>query len=108
MIGVEMMSIVYERGNDGMGKDYTNVMEEIVETFVTVLLVGPEYQTFCNCESCRNEIIALSLNNLPTHYVATNQARQNAYNQLNKPENLKWINKKIINAIHMVSKYPMH
>lgn len=91
-----------------MGKEYVNVMEEIVVTLVTVLMVGPEYQTFCRCNVCRNEIIVLSLNNLPSHYVVSEEARKNAYEQLNTKENLKWINKKIIQAIYAVGKYPKH
>ncbi|MEH6944017.1 late competence development ComFB family protein [Bacillus sp. JJ722] len=91
-----------------MVKDYVNVMEEIVVTLVKILMAGPEYQTFCHCESCRNEIIAMSLNNLPTHYVTTDEARKHAYDALNTPENLKWINKRIIKAIYAVGKYSKH
>lgn len=88
-----------------MEKGYVNVMEEIVVTLVTILMAGPEYQAFCHCKACRNEIIALSLNNLPTHYVSTEVSRKNAYDALNTPENLKWINKRLIKAIYTVGKY---
>lgn len=91
-----------------MEKNFVNVMEEIVVTLVTILLTGPEYQTFCRCEKCRDEIIVLSLNNLPNHYVSEESTRKHVYDQLNTPENLKWINKRIINAIHTVGKYPNH
>ncbi|PLR75707.1 competence protein ComFB [Bacillus sp. V3-13] len=83
-------------------------MEEMVTTIVNVLMLGPEYQTFCKCQKCRNDIIALSLNNLPNHYVTTEAGRKQVFEQLNTLENRKWINKRIINAIHVVSKYPKH
>ena len=35
----------------------TAVMEEIVVTWVQVLMSGIEYQTFCSCRKCKNDII---------------------------------------------------
>lgn len=91
-----------------MDNDYVNVMEEIVSTLVTVLMVGPEYQTFCHCSKCRNDIIALSLNTLPCHYVTTKESRIKVFEMLNTVENRRWINKRLISAIHVVGKYPKH
>lgn len=83
-------------------------MEEIVATLVTVLMVSPDYQTFCQCKKCRNDIISLSLNTLPCHYVTTEEGRKRVFEILNTDENLKWINKRIIAAIHTVAKFPKH
>lgn len=91
-----------------LGKGYVNVMEEIVSTLVTVMMMSPDYQTFCQCEKCRNDIISLSLNKLPCHYVTTAIGRKRAFDMLNTNENRKWINKRIISAIHTVGKYPKH
>jgi competence protein ComFB len=91
-----------------LGKGYVNVMEEIVSTLVTVMMVSPDYQTFCQCEKCRNDIISLSLNNLPSHYVTTDEGRKRTFETLNTDENRKWINNRIISAIHTVGKYPKH
>lgn len=91
-----------------MNKDYVNVMEEIVSTLVTVLMLSPEYQTFCHCTKCRNDITALSLNTLPCHYVTSNEGRKRVFEMLNTVENRQWINKRIISAIHTVGKYPKH
>jgi competence protein ComFB len=88
--------------------EYVNVMEEIVAALVKVLMLSPDYQTFCPCTKCRSDIIAISLNNLPNHYVTTEEGRKMVFEQLNTEENRKWINKRIINAIHVVSKYPKH
>lgn len=91
-----------------MNKDYVNVMEEIVITIVNLLMLSPDYQIFCKCQKCRNDIIALSLNSLPCHYVTTEEGRKMAFENLNTMENRKWINKRIITAIHTVGKYPKH
>ncbi|HYK72558.1 MAG TPA: late competence development ComFB family protein [Pseudoneobacillus sp.] len=91
-----------------MEQDYVNVMEELVSTLVKVLMLGTEYQTFCQCQKCLNDIVALSLNTLPSHYVTTEEGRKRVFEQLNTIENRKWINKRIISAIHLVGKYPQH
>ncbi len=91
-----------------MNYGYTNVMEEVVSTLVNVLMMSPDYQTFCNCQKCRHDIIAISLNTLPSHYVTTEDGRKMVYEQLNTKENRAWINKRIISAIHLVGKYPKH
>jgi competence protein ComFB len=88
--------------------NYVNVMEEVVSTLVNVLMMSPDYQTFCNCKKCRNDIIAISLNTLPSHYVTTEDGRKMVFEQLNTQENRTWINKRIISAIHLVGKYPKH
>lgn len=91
-----------------MNINYINVMEEVVSTLVNVLMMSPDYQTFCNCQKCRNDIIAISLNTLPSHYVTTEDGRKVVFEQLNTQENRAWINKRIISAIHLVGKYPKH
>lgn len=91
-----------------MNINYVNVMEEVVSTLVNVLMMSPDYQTFCNCAKCRNDIIAISLNTLPSHYVTTEDGRKMVFEQLNTQENRAWINKRIISAIHLVGKYPKH
>lgn len=91
-----------------MDKGFYNVMEEVLTTLVNVLMMSPDYQTFCHCQKCRNDIISLSLNNLPSHYVTSEEGRNWVFEYLNREENRKWINKKIIQAIHIVGKYPKH
>jgi competence protein ComFB len=91
-----------------LDKEYVNVMEEIVVTLVQFLMVGNEYPTFCKCSKCRSDMVVLSLNNLPTYYVTTDEGRRHVYEKLNTDENRKWINKRIIKAIHTVGAYPKH
>jgi competence protein ComFB len=91
-----------------MEREYLNVMEEIVVTWVQILMSGTEYQTFCKCQKCKNDIITLSLNSLPNYYVTSDEGRGKIFVELNTEENRKWINKRIISAIHVVGKYPKH
>ena len=67
-----------------------------------------EYQTFCHCERCEMDIVAISLNALPIKYVASKESRDAAFQQLNTPENIEQINKQIIRAIHVVGRNPRH
>ena len=85
-----------------------NVTEEIVRGLVSFLLHGTEYQTFCHCNQCEMDIIALALNALPPKYVASNESRDAAFEQLNTPENIEEVNKQIIRAIHIVGRNPRH
>ena len=85
-----------------------NVTEEIVRGLVSFLLHGTEYQTFCHCNQCEMDIIAIALNALPSKYVASNESRDAAFRQLNTRENIEEINKQIIRAIHIVGRNPRH
>ena len=85
-----------------------NVTEEIVRGLVSFLLHGTEYQTFCHCNQCEMDIIAIALNALPPKYVASNESRDAAFEQLNTPENIEEVNKQIIRAIHIVGRNPRH
>ena len=85
-----------------------NVTEEIVHGLVSFLLHGTEYQTFCHCEQCELDIVALTLNQLPPKYVATNKSRDAAFQALNTPEMIEKINKQIIKGIHIVGRHPNH
>lgn len=85
-----------------------NVMEEIVCGLVRFLLHGPEYQTFCHCSNCEMEIAATVLNNLSPYYVASNEAREEAFKQLKTTENINAVNQQIIRAIYLVGKQPNH
>ncbi|MDR4928106.1 MULTISPECIES: late competence development ComFB family protein [Peribacillus] len=48
------------------------------------------------------------MNNLPNFYVTTEEGRKRIFGNLNTEENRKWINKRIINVIHVVGQYPKH
>lgn len=85
-----------------------NVTEEIVRGLVSFLLRGPEYQTFCKCKICEFDTVALTLNALPSKYVTSMEARDEAFKEMNTPDSIERINKEIIHALHVVNKYPRH
>ena len=89
-------------------KGYINVMEEVITVFVNILMSGPEYQTFCHCSKCKLDVIALSLNNIPPQYVTNEERRHDVLERYNQPEMRTWINKRIIQAMHVVNKFPKH
>ena len=85
-----------------------NVTEEIVRGLVSFMLHGTDYQTFCHCEQCEMDVVAIALNALPAKYVVSSVSRDAAFDQLNTPENIEQINKQIIRAIHVVGSKPRH
>ena len=88
--------------------DIVNVTEEIVRGLVSFMLQSPEYQMFCHCKECELEVVAMTLNTLPSKYVVSKAARNNAFEYFNRPENIEYINKQIIRALHVVSKKGNH
>ena len=85
-----------------------NVTEEIVRGLVSFLLRGPEQQGCWKCEICELDTVALTLNALPSKYVTSMEARDEAFKEMNTPGNIERINKEIIHALHVVNKYPRH
>lgn len=85
-----------------------NVTEEIVKGLVNFMLHSPDYQTFCHCEKCELDIIAIALNNLPSKYVGNERGRNEAFVKMNTPQNIEKINREIIKAFHIVSINPRH
>lgn len=91
-----------------MEMDYYNVLEEVVPTLVSVFLRSPDYQTFCHCDICRRDVIALSLNSIPPRYVTSDEKRNIVVNLFNQSFMRQMVNKHIISAIHVVGKQPNH
>lgn len=54
------------------GITYSNLMEELVLNQVDRVMqsVG-----MCTCTTCKSDVIAYALNQLPHHYIATNKGR---------------------------------
>lgn len=61
--------MIRDKGRDGML--VKNCMEELVWSFLDEVLKN--YPDVCNCEICRSDIIALTLNKLPPKYIATSK-----------------------------------
>ena len=85
-----------------------NVTEELVRGLVSFMLHGAEYQTFCHCQRCELDIVAIALNALPTKYCVSKEARDAVFQTMNTPQNIELINREIIRAIHVVGTHPRH
>ncbi len=85
-----------------------NVTEEIVCGLVSFMMQSPDYRTFCHCKECELEVVATALNTLTSKYVVSMEARDAAFEHINRPENIEYINKQIIRALHVVSKKTYH
>lgn len=53
-----------------MVKKLKNYMEDIVKLYMDDLI---KQMDVCKCEQCLADILAITLNNLPTKYVVTNE-----------------------------------
>lgn len=55
-----------------MSVEYHNLMEDIVLQHVDAMM---ESSGGCCCDICKSDVIALTLNHLPPHYVASDMGR---------------------------------
>lgn len=83
-----------------------NYMEDVVEKVLTEHLDGASH--IANCEKCRKDVLALTLNNLPAKYVVTED--DETYGKLNEIEemNVEEIMKELKIAIEIVNISPLH
>ncbi len=83
-----------------------NYMEEVVDKVLTDHL--DEASHIANCEKCRKDVLALTLNNLPAKYVVTED--DETYGKLNEIEemNIEEIMKELKIAIEIVNISPLH
>jgi len=83
-----------------------NYMEDVVEKVLGEHLDGASH--IANCEKCRKDVLALTLNNLPAKYVVTDD--DESYGKLDEIEeqNIEEIMKELKIAIEIVNISPLH
>ena len=86
-------------------KTYQNVMEDIVEQEFDHM---KSLLKCCDCEHCRNDIVAYALNQLPPRYVVSHSG-----NLISKADSLRTqkmtdIQAAIIRGSQIVSQHPRH
>ena len=81
-----------------------NITKTITRIFIEIKLNEPEYQRYCHCAKCVNDILAYSLTYLPTYYSRTDSERHNIFEIIKQEKTIKNINKQIIHAIYKVAK----
>ena len=80
-------------------------MEELVEQTLDDILSTHKTKEIC-CNKCRNDIISISLNNLPPMYYSSKEA----YHKIKSldPQLQARITTEIVKAIDIVTKNPQH
>ncbi len=85
-----------------------NYMEDIVDLLLPRILMEERYKNQCTCEQCISDIKAITLNNLPPKYVATEKgevlSKANVFNVQSEVD----VSKILIQAIEKVNKFPRH
>ena len=85
----------------------TNITEVLVEQKLDSLFRSSHY-TGCTCTQCKEDIMAITLNKLPPHYVSTDRGalfeRANQHGLLFENEVLPHL----IRAIQLVENSPRH
>ncbi|MEG2144816.1 MAG: late competence development ComFB family protein [Oscillospiraceae bacterium] len=84
---------------------YRNVMEIIVEQRLDEMLKN---SNCCKCEKCREDMIAIVLNNIKTNYVSSDKGTLYAKAEMLSTENDFEVMKQIAYAMKIVSEKPHH
>lgn len=67
-----------------------------------------DHGEICACERCRNDIMALALQNLPPRYSTTRQGEVWINLELQSPQLKMDVLKAIVRAVEKVSQHPRH
>ena len=65
-------------------------------------------QDLCTCERCRQDVMAIALNNLPAHYVVTETGRIITQVSAEQLGGKAMVAAQILKAIEIVHKNPQH
>lgn len=85
-----------------------NYMEEVVKRYLNKILSDPEYVSVCNCDYCKEDIMAMALNNLKPFYITTKRGEVYAEYSSYEIQHQAEIIKEVIQAIEFVSAHPNH
>lgn len=84
-----------------------NVMEGIVKREVNRLIESGHY-TGCQCERCKSDIMARTLNLLPAKYVVTKEGELISQVEATMPQNQADILAAVVTASKLVQASPRH
>jgi len=101
-----MITWKHTKKRSGSAMKMHNYMEDVVEKVLGEHLDGSSH--IANCEKCRKDVLALTLNNLPAKYVVTGD--DETYGKLDEIEeqNIEEIMKELKIAIEIVNISPLH
>lgn len=86
-------------------KLYVNIMEHIVEEQFELLESSLDC---CTCDQCRNDIIACTLNHLPSRYVVTSAGGAITKADSLRIQHMTDIRTALIQAVQVVKEHPRH
>lgn len=84
-----------------------NTMEELVFRHIDKAF-QIEKDDMCQCEKCRMDVAAISLNNLPTKYVATHKGEVYTRIQEMETQYLVDVFREVAKAMKIVKDHPSH
>lgn len=93
---------------EGSRKMVLNYMEEIVSRYLERILKGSEYASVCKCEHCKDDIMAMALNNLQPFYITTKRGEVFAEYSSYEVQHQTEVIKEVIHAVDFVSIHPNH
>ncbi|MCH4239713.1 MAG: late competence development ComFB family protein [Oscillospiraceae bacterium] len=85
--------------------DYKNIMEDMVEQVYDKI---KDQLDCCQCQCCRNDIIAYALNQLPPHYVVSHEGKLYAKMYLMKEQHSMDITSALTKGAMLVREHPRH
>ena len=86
--------------------NYHNCMEDIVEDKMDEVLAS--FPGCCKCESCRQDIAVITLNNLRPRYVSTEKGQIFARIEESTQQAEIEVLRQLMLAVEIVSKHPHH
>jgi competence protein ComFB len=88
------------------GKKYENYIEKFVREELKKFYERDK--TICKCDNCLQDIITLTLNNLPPMYVASNVGHIMTMYNLTRDQLRAQVMVELLKAIEQVKKSPRH
>ncbi|NLK08296.1 MAG: late competence development ComFB family protein [Firmicutes bacterium] len=86
---------------------YNQILDEIKHQLETYLSQNPEVLA-CQCQQCRNDIVALAANRLPSKYTASREGRLLTGVELQSKQAQLDVFKAIVEATKQVNNSPRH
>lgn len=83
-----------------------NLMESVVSEVLDVQM--NHLQMNCTCEQCKNDVLAIALNALPTRYVSSTRGQTIQRAKLMDEQTLADVLREISKAASIVSNKPSH
>lgn len=99
------ISVISHSTPSGGAARIHNIMEDVVQQKVDDVL---ERFNCCKCELCKQDVIAIALNNLPPRYISANEQKMSAKIQMTMVKAANDANAALVKAAIVVRNSPRH